>query len=109
MHKSLNKKDYKHHIIVIVLEKYIASYIGGIKNWVHGFWHFITSTEVDTDVIHVIKWTRPSPSVFAYCKRSKTGRWEGLGTRLGVSYLPVPALWKEMLIIPTNKKLSQMK
>ena len=37
---------------------------------------------IDTDVIHVIKWTRPSPSIFAYCKRSKTGRWEGLGTRL---------------------------
>ena len=27
------------------------------------------------NVIHVIKWTRPSPSVFTYCKRSKTGRW----------------------------------
>ena len=39
------------------------------------------STKVDTDVIHMIKWTRPFPSVFAYCKRSKTGRWEGLGTR----------------------------
>ena len=26
--------------------------------------------------------TRPFPSAFAYCKRSKTGRWEGLGTRL---------------------------
>ena len=26
----------------------------------------------------MIKWTRPSPSVFAYCKRSKTGLWEGL-------------------------------
>ena len=34
-------------------------------------------------VIHVIKWTRPrSPSVFAYCKRFKTGQWESLGTRL---------------------------
>ena len=31
---------------------------------------------------NVIKWTRPSPSIFAYCKQSKTGRWEGLGTRL---------------------------
>ena len=37
---------------------------------------------VDTDVIHVINDTRPSPSIFAYCKRSKTGRWEGLGTKL---------------------------
>ena len=26
--------------------------------------------------------TRPSPSIFAYCRQSKTGRWEGLGTRL---------------------------
>ena len=33
------------------------------------------------------KWTRPSPSVFAYCKRSKTGRWEGLGTRLCKAYV----------------------
>ena len=38
------------------------------------------STLLDTDVIHVIKWTRSS--VFAYCKRSKTEQWEGLGTRL---------------------------
>ena len=29
------------------------------------------STEVDSDVIHMIKWTRPYPSAFAYCKRSK--------------------------------------
>ena len=35
---------------------------------------------VDTDIIHVIKW--PSPSVIAYCKQSKTGRWKGLGMRL---------------------------
>ena len=40
------------------------------------------STLVDTDIIHVIKWTTPSPSVLAYCKRSKTGQWEGQGTRL---------------------------
>ena len=33
---------------------------------------------VDTDVIHVIKYTRPSPSSFVYCKQSKTGWWEGL-------------------------------
>ena len=31
---------------------------------------------------HVVRFTRPSPSVFAYCKRSKTGAGEGLGTRL---------------------------
>ena len=37
------------------------------------------------DIIHVINDTRPSPSVFAYCKQSKTGRWAGLGTRLHVS------------------------
>ena len=32
------------------------------------------------------KWTRPSPSIFAYCKRSKTGQWEGLGMSLGVLF-----------------------
>ena len=31
---------------------------------------------------HVVRFTRPSGSVFAYCKRSKTGAGEGLGTRL---------------------------
>ena len=31
---------------------------------------------------HVVRFTRPSHSVFAYCKRSKTGAGEGLGTRL---------------------------
>ena len=31
---------------------------------------------------HVIRFTRPSGSVFAYCKRSKTRAGEGLGTRL---------------------------
>ena len=34
------------------------------------------------NVIHMIKWTRPSPSILACCKQPKTGRWEGLGTRL---------------------------
>ena len=34
------------------------------------------------NIIHMMKWTRPSLSVFAYCKQSKTGWWEGLGTRL---------------------------
>ena len=32
---------------------------------------------------HVVRNPRPSPSVFAYCKRSKTGGGKGLGTRLG--------------------------
>ena len=31
---------------------------------------------------HVVRFSRPFPSVFAYCKRSKTGAGEGLGTRL---------------------------
>ena len=31
---------------------------------------------------HVVRFTRPSGSVFAYCKRSKTGVGERLGTRL---------------------------
>jgi len=30
----------------------------------------------------MMKFPRPSPSIFAYCKRSKTGGVEGLGTRL---------------------------
>ena len=38
------------------------------------------STKVDTDVIHVINDTQAFP--FAYCKRSKTGGGNGLGTRL---------------------------
>ena len=33
---------------------------------------------------HVVRFTRLSPSVFAYCKQSKTGAGEGLGTRLGI-------------------------
>ena len=47
----------------------------------------LLSTEVDTDVIHMINDTRPSPSVFACCKRSKTGRLEGLGTGLYLDYM----------------------
>jgi len=46
---------------------------------------------------HVMKFPRPSPSVFAYCKRSKTGGVEGLGTRLGqASVAEVP--YKECFI-----------
>ena len=41
-------------------------------------------TSVDTDVIHMMKWTSPSPSIFAYCKGSKTGWWEGPERRLRV-------------------------
>ena len=40
---------------------------------------------VDTEIIHVIKYTRLSPSIFAYCKWSKTGQWEGLETRLFIN------------------------
>jgi len=31
---------------------------------------------------HMMKFPRPSPSVFAYCKRSETGGVKGLGTRI---------------------------
>jgi len=34
-----------------------------------------------------MKFPRPSSSVFAYCKRSKTGGVEGLGTRLPLGML----------------------
>jgi len=37
--------------------------------------------------------TRPSHSVFAYCKRSKTGQWEGLGTRLLPPYIHLASIW----------------
>ena len=44
------------------------------------------STQVDTDVIHVIKWTKssrhPLPHYFCILQAIKTGQWEGLGTRL---------------------------
>ena len=33
------------------------------------------------------KSTRPSPSILAYCKRSETGQWEGLGMSLGILFL----------------------
>ena len=33
---------------------------------------------------HVMEFPRPSPSVCAYCKRSKTGGVEGLGRRLDI-------------------------
>ena len=35
--------------------------------------------------VNDVWYIRPSPSVFAYCKRSKTGQWEDLGTRLSHS------------------------
>ena len=34
----------------------------------------------------MIKWTRPSPSIFSKCKRSKAGWWESLGTRINNKY-----------------------
>ena len=57
-------------------------------------------------VDHVMKFTRPSPSVFAYCKRSKTGGVEGLGTRLGSRHMKIqPASGLRMLdvvFLPTE-------
>ena len=35
----------------------------------------------------MMKFPRPSPSIFAYCKRSKTGGLEGLGMRLPMGIL----------------------
>ena len=49
---------------------------------------------------HVVRFTRPSPSVFAYCKRSKAGAREGLGTRL-ISRTTAPAPWcAGMVVVP---------
>ena len=43
----------------------------------------ISMTTCDACVVdHELRFTRSSPSIFAYCKRSKTGAGEGLGTRL---------------------------
>ena len=44
--------------------------------------HITLTTSDARAADHVVRFTRPSPSVFAYCKRSKTGAGEGLGTRL---------------------------
>ena len=68
------------------------------------------------DVMHVTLSARPSPSVFAYYKRSKTGGRNGLGTRLRFleywmsvssgqfiyhnaihSYIPCRLLWLSIL------------
>ena len=43
----------------------------------------------------MIKWTRPSPSIFAYCMQSKTGWWEGLGMSLIQGHAP----WKIVMHI----------
>jgi len=42
---------------------------------------------------HVTTPPRPSPSVFAYCKRSKTGGGNSLGTRLSWHLSTLPAIW----------------
>ena len=46
---------------------------------------------VDTGVTHVINGARPSPSLFAYCKRPITEWWEGLGTKLCCTYFSTKA------------------
>ena len=48
----------------------------------------LTSTlcQPDTCIVHMTKFPRPFPLNFAYCKRSKTGGGNGLGTRLVIEY-----------------------
>ena len=46
---------------------------------------------------HVMKFPRPSPSVIVYCKRSKTGGVEGLGTRLQYSPRRLKILKQDLL------------
>ena len=52
---------------------------------------------------HVVRFTRPSGSVFAYCKRSKTGAREGLGMRLSNTTIHInkgslqTGMWPELL------------
>ena len=42
---------------------------------------------------HMVRFTRPCLSVFAYCKQSRTGGREGLGTRLVCYLLPLLLLF----------------
>ena len=51
---------------------------------------------------HVVRFTRPSPSIFAYCKRSKTGSGEGLGMRLHTS--PLHGLKTKLIPHPNFKQ-----
>ena len=63
---------------------------------------------VDTDISYIIKWTRPAPSVFAYCKQSNTGWWEDLGARLDRNIVTstsrhasmIRAYWSRLMINP---------
>ena len=48
----------------------------------HGYTYKSVTTCDACAADHVVRFSRPSPPVFAYCKRSKTGAGEGLGTRL---------------------------
>ena len=69
--------------------------LDGGKAWEQGIWlwHKTTETCKHCQLLCIRiytyfgKWTRPSPSVFAYCKQSKTGRWKGLGMRLYLLHL----------------------
>ena len=55
-------------------------------------WQPLSVTTCDTCAMdHVVRFTRLSPSIFAYCKWLKTGGGEGLGTRLD-DWLPCTAL-----------------
>ena len=49
---------------------------------------------------HVVRFTRPSPSVFTYCKRSKTGAGEGLGTRLRITPCTVSTHTYILVLLP---------
>ena len=53
----------------------------------HSMTIHISMTTCDACAMDHIRFTRPSPSVFAYCKRSKTGSGEGLGMRLHLNGL----------------------
>ena len=87
----IERMDFVHVFFVLKQERYVFRLVN-IQNsstWGRNYKKASSSffqwgipspplfTKVDTDVIHVIKWTRPSPSVFAYCKLSKLDDRDG--------------------------------
>ena len=75
--------------------------VEGLGDWQKGGQrsHFIHVSFVPNKILEVDehwchlhdKWTRPAPSVLAYCKRSRTGPWEALGIELRWSSPPKSA------------------
>ena len=65
--------------------------------------------------VHFLVRSRRNPIVFDFTVRGKCSYLTAKGVKwklkcpVGMAYLPVPALWKEILTIPMDKKLGQLK